>query len=82
MKKLAAPYPVLEMFLQWSCCRDEETCSSIACVGNVLVDTRFGTKTFTSLWPFEARMFEPKERVLMNGRTLLRNSYVLLLVDD
>jgi hypothetical protein len=64
------------MFSQWSCCCDEETCSSIACVGNVLADTGFETKTFRSLWRFEVRTFEPKERMLMNGRTLLRSSCV------
>ena len=74
MRKLAVPQPTLEMFSQWSCSRDEETCSSIACVGNVIVDTRFKTKTFTSLWRFEVRTLEPKECVLMNGRTLLMNS--------
>jgi hypothetical protein len=71
----------LEMFLQWSYRRNEETCSSVACVGNVFADTGFETKTFISLWRFEVRMFEPKERVLMNGKTLLRSSCVLLLVD-
>jgi hypothetical protein len=64
------------VILQWSCRRDEETCSSIAYIENVLVDTRFETKTFTSLWRFEVQTFEPKERVLMNGRTLLRSSCV------
>jgi hypothetical protein len=69
------------MFSQWSCHRDEETCSSIACVENVLADTGFKTKTFTSLWRFEVQTFEPKESVDEWEDIAQELLYVLLPVD-